>query len=131
MWEQTTKKSENQIIDAFKLWCWKRLSASPTQQTWVWTNSGGWWRTGKPGMLHFSPWVHKESDTTEWQNNHNEYTNELEVPFHCIHVSIQYPHCILSSLTASVDWWAPFLNGCPPQILELSMMEDRVHWHWY
>ena len=25
--------------------------ASPTQQTWVWANSGRWWRTGKPGML--------------------------------------------------------------------------------
>ena len=27
---------------------WK---ASPTQWTWVWANSGKWWRTGKPGML--------------------------------------------------------------------------------
>ena len=25
--------------------------ASPTQCTWVWANSGRWWRTGKPGML--------------------------------------------------------------------------------
>ena len=25
--------------------------ASPTQWTWVWANSGRWWRTGKPGML--------------------------------------------------------------------------------
>ena len=25
--------------------------ASPTQWTWVWTSSGRWWRTGKPGML--------------------------------------------------------------------------------
>ena len=24
---------------------------SLTQQTWVWANSGRWWRTGKPGML--------------------------------------------------------------------------------
>ena len=33
--------------------------ASLTQWTWVWTNSGGWWRTGKPGMLQFmgSQWV--------------------------------------------------------------------------
>ena len=27
--------------------------ASPTQWTWVWANSGRWWRTGKPGMLQF------------------------------------------------------------------------------
>ena len=26
-------------------------TASPTQWMWVWTNSGRWWRTGKPGML--------------------------------------------------------------------------------
>ena len=25
--------------------------APPIQQTWVWANSGRWWRTGKPGML--------------------------------------------------------------------------------
>ena len=25
--------------------------ASPTRWTWVWTNSGSWWWTGKPGML--------------------------------------------------------------------------------
>ena len=24
---------------------------SPTQWTWIWTNSGRWWRTGKPGVL--------------------------------------------------------------------------------
>ena len=45
-------------------WCWERLRAgegddrgwdgwmaSPTQWTWVWTNSSRWLRTGKPGML--------------------------------------------------------------------------------
>ena len=48
-------------------WCWERLKAggegddrgwdgrvtSLTQRTWVWANSGRWWRTGKPGMLQF------------------------------------------------------------------------------
>ena len=46
-------------------WCWERLKAggegdiiawdgwiaSPTQWIWVWTSSGGWWWTGKPGVL--------------------------------------------------------------------------------
>ena len=46
-------------------WCWERLKtggegddrgwycwmASPTQWTWIWANSGWWWRTGKPGVL--------------------------------------------------------------------------------
>ena len=30
---------------------WDGWMASPTQWTWVWANSGSWWRTGKPGML--------------------------------------------------------------------------------
>ena len=48
-------------------WCWERLRAgeeeddrgwdywmaSPTRWTWVWANSGRWWRTGKPGVLQF------------------------------------------------------------------------------
>ena len=45
-------------------WCWERLRAgemgdrgwdgwmvSSTQWTWVWANSGRWWRIEKPGML--------------------------------------------------------------------------------
>ena len=46
-------------------WCWERLKAggegddrgwdgwmpSPTQWTWVWVNSGSWWRAGRPGVL--------------------------------------------------------------------------------
>ena len=48
-----------------RCWCWQRLRAgreggdrgwdgwmaSPTQWTWVWTNSRRWWRTGKFGVL--------------------------------------------------------------------------------
>jgi len=61
-------------------WCWERLKAggegddrvwdgcmaSPTQWTWVWLNSGSWWWTGRPGMLH-SMWSQR-IDTTEWLN---------------------------------------------------------------
>ena len=32
---------------------WDGWMASPTQWTWVWVNSGSWWRTGRPGMLRF------------------------------------------------------------------------------
>ena len=45
-------------------WCWERLKAggkgddrgrdgwmaSPTWWTWVWVNSGSWWRTGRPSV---------------------------------------------------------------------------------
>ena len=30
---------------------WDGWMASPTQWTWVWADSGRWWRTGKPGVL--------------------------------------------------------------------------------
>ena len=32
---------------------WDGCLASSTQWTWVWANSGRWWRTGKPGVLQF------------------------------------------------------------------------------
>ena len=49
-------------------WCWEGLRAggegddrgwdgwmaSPTRWTWVWVNSGSWWRTGRPGVLWFT-----------------------------------------------------------------------------
>ena len=30
---------------------WDDWTASPTQWTWAWVNSGSWWWTGRPGML--------------------------------------------------------------------------------
>ena len=42
--------------------------ALPTQWTWVWANSGRWWKTGKLGLVQFRGC--KESDTTEGLNNH-------------------------------------------------------------
>ena len=30
---------------------WDGWMASPTQQTWVWVNSGSWWWTGRPDVL--------------------------------------------------------------------------------
>ena len=54
-------------------WCWERLKvggeddrgwdgwmASPTQWTWVWGNSGGWWWTGRPGMMQSQRVGHDE-----------------------------------------------------------------------
>ena len=32
---------------------WDGWMASPIQWTWVWVNSGSWWRTGRPGVLWF------------------------------------------------------------------------------
>ena len=64
-------------------WCWERLKvgrerdnggwwdgwmASLTQWTWVWTSSGRWWRTGKPGVLQSMGSQRVGHDwATEWQ----------------------------------------------------------------
>ena len=45
---------------------WDGWMASLTQQTWVWTNSGRWWWTIKPGMLQ--P-MGLQKDITEQLNN--------------------------------------------------------------
>ena len=42
----TTVRKHKKRASPHKGWC-----LSLTQQTWVWANSGRWWRTGKPGVL--------------------------------------------------------------------------------
>ena len=51
-----------------RLWCWEKLRAtgeggsrgwdvwmaSLIECTWIWANSGRWWRTEKPGVLQFT-----------------------------------------------------------------------------
>ena len=63
-------------------WCWKRLKvrgkgddrgwdgwmASLTQWTWVWVNSGSWWRTGRPGMLQ-SMGSQSQTWLSDWTDN--------------------------------------------------------------
>ena len=39
------------MILAAKCRGWDGWMASPTQWTWVWVNSGSWWKTGRPGLL--------------------------------------------------------------------------------
>ena len=49
---------------------WDGWMASLTQWTWVWVNSGGWWWTGRPGVLQFmgSQRVgHNWATELEWQ----------------------------------------------------------------
>ena len=65
-WNSNTLATWCEELTHFKIpWCWERLKAgregddrgsdgwmaSPTQQTWVWVNSGIWWWTGRPGVL--------------------------------------------------------------------------------
>ena len=70
-----------------KDWCWERLKAggegddrgwggsmaSPTQRTWVWANSGRWWRTRKPGVLQFMGLQNIEHDRVTQQQHSDSY----------------------------------------------------------
>jgi len=67
-WNSSTLATSCEELTHWKrLWCWEGLGAggegdhrgwdgwmaSLTRWTWVWVNSGSWWRTGRPGVLWF------------------------------------------------------------------------------
>ena len=80
-------------------WCWERLRArgegdnrgwdgcmaSLTQWTWIWANSGRWWRTGKPDVLQ-SMGLHNWTGLKRLNNNswngqkHRSYFVVSKVP---------------------------------------------------
>ena len=50
---------------------WDGWMASPTQWTWVWADSGRWWRVGKPGVLQFMGLQRVGHDWATEQLNNN------------------------------------------------------------
>ena len=68
-----------QLTHLKRLWCWERSKAggegydrrwdgwmaSPTQWTWVWVNSRGWWWTGRPGMPQ-STGLQSQTQLSDW-----------------------------------------------------------------
>ena len=57
---------------------WDGWIVSLTQWTWVWANSGRWWRTGKPGMLQ-SMGLQSWTRLSDWTNNTGSWL--LALPF--------------------------------------------------
>ena len=66
-WNSNTLATWCEELTQKRPWCWERLkagegndrrwngwTASLTQWTWVWVNSGSWWWTGRPSMLWFT-----------------------------------------------------------------------------
>ena len=59
---------------------WNGWMASPTRCTWVWVNSGSWWRTRRPGVLQFmgsqrvrQDWATELNWSEMWSSNkHNK-----------------------------------------------------------
>ena len=54
---------------------WDGWMASPIPWTWVWTSSGRWWRTGKPGMLQSMGLQRARHD---WVNNNKNRCHSWE-----------------------------------------------------
>ena len=52
---------------------WDGWMASSTQWTWVYTNSGRWWRTGKPGVLQSMGSQRVGHDWVTDQKQHHPY----------------------------------------------------------
>ena len=59
---------------------WNGWMASLTQWTWVWVNSGSWWRTGRPGVLRFMEsqrvrhdWATELNWTEYYARSHNDF----------------------------------------------------------
>ena len=64
-------------------WCWERLraggegddrgwdgwTASPTQWTWVWVDTGSWWWTGRPSVLQFMG-LQSKTRLSNWTDPH-------------------------------------------------------------
>ena len=70
---------------------WDGWMASPTQQTWVWVNSGSWWWTGRPGMLWF---MGSQRVRHDWATEMN--WTALNWPIRCVIIKMQR----ITSLTA-------------------------------
>ena len=79
------------------------LEASPTQWTWVWSISGRWWKTGKPGMLQSlglqrvgQDWATEQQKQTQWVQDSDAWSHRL-------------PSCCLAHLwTNSLRYSNPF-----------------------
>ena len=56
---------------------WNGWMATWTQWTWVWANSGSWWRTGKPGVLQSMGCRVGHDLATEKQNEYIVYTKHI------------------------------------------------------
>ena len=67
---------------------WDGWMASPTWWTWVWANSGSWWWTGKPGVLHS---MGSQRVGQDWATE----LNWTEVLYVCYYIFLKFSHLYL------------------------------------
>ena len=71
---------------------WDGWMVSLTRWTWVWVNSGSWWWTGRPGVLHF---MGSQRVGHDWMTELN---------------------------WTELNWWDPFLKGTDPNHEDLTLI---------
>ena len=87
--------------------------ASPTQQTWVWVNSGSWWWTGRPGVLKSMGLQRVGHD---WATELN-WTSGLR--YDCINMHHGILILIYSNMCGAGKWYFHGWN-CPTSLLQIS-----------
>ena len=105
-WNSNTLATSYEELTHWKRpWCWEGLGAggerdgrgwngwmaSPTQWTWLWVNSGSWWQTGRPGMLHF---MGSQSVRQDWiKGSTTGYMNLF--PVFAVHLLFKIILCLI------------------------------------
>ena len=87
---------------------WDVWVASQIQWTWVWANSGRWWRTGKPGMLPFMGLQRVGQDLATDQQQ--QLPLQVTVRFLCPHGALAWAACFpfLCPLHPGCTWRSHF-----------------------
>ena len=111
-WNSNTLATSCEELTRWKNWCWEELRAggegdyrgwdlwmaSPTWWIWVWVNSGSWWWTGTPGVLHF---MGSQRVRHDWATELNWTETHI---FHGILRSMFHFNFFLSCSTHSSFW---------------------------
>ena len=87
---------------------WDGWMASLTQWTWIWTNSGRYWRTGKPGMLQFMGSQRVWHGLATEQQQQQKPVRKL-LNYKIKHAQDQKPSRLMSALTIK-----PLSQTCTP-----------------
>ena len=102
---------------------WDDWTASRTHWTWIWANSGRYWRTGKPGVLQSmgSQRVRHDLATKQQQNPHSNPVRQepLSHPFHRWGIGsggsllVNQPRARIQTHPSGPLFLATMLCGCP------------------
>ena len=150
-------------------WCWERLKArgegdnrgwdgwmaSPSRWTWVWTSSGSWWWTGKPGVLQSMgsqrvrhdwatfKYVFYPNSISQFQFSHSVVSNSLQ-PHGLQHARSPCPSStpgVYPNSCPLSQWCHPTISSRRPLLLPSSIFPSikvfptesalRIRWPKY